>query len=95
MSDLWLVDTGCGRDLISDTNAKLSNVESKRLESAVVFQTANSDTPSTHSAPTLFSELNEIIEPHILRETPSVISVGDRTMNKGCSFIWKAGCNPY
>lgn len=95
MSDLWLVDTGCGHDLISNTNVKLSNVESKRLEKAVIFQTANGDTPSTHAAPIFFSELNETIEPYILKETPSVISVGDRAMNKGCSFMWKAGCNPY
>ena len=95
MSDLWLIDTGCGHDLIPNTNVKLSNVESKRLERAVIFQTANGDTPSTHAAPTFFSELSETIEPYILKETPSVISVGGRTMNRGCSFMWKAGCNPY
>ena len=66
---------------------------SKRL--SYVFQTANGDTPSTHVAPISFRELNEIIEPCVLKETPSVISVGDRTLNKGCSFVWKAGCNPY
>ena len=36
-----------------------------------------------------------MIEPYILKDTPSVISVGDRTMNKGCSFLWTAGRNPY
>ena len=69
--------------------------EIKRLEHAVIFQTANGDTPSTYVAPIFFSELNETIEPFVLKGTPSVISVGDRTMNKGCSYIWKAGCNPY
>ena len=43
----------------------------------------------------LFSELNETIEPYVLKEVPSVISVGDRTMNKGRPYIWKAGCYPY
>ena len=28
-------------------------------------------------------------------KTLSVISVGDRIMNKGCSYIWEVGCNPY
>ena len=95
MSDLWLVDTGCGHDLISVTNVKLFGGETRRLENAVIFQTANGDTPSTHVAPIFFSELNETIEPYVLKGTPSVISVGGRTMNKGCSYVWKAGCNPY
>ena len=95
MSDLWLVDTGCGHDLASITNVKLSKGETKRLEHAITFQTASGDTPSTHVAPIFFSELNETIEPYVLKETPSVMSVGDRTMHKGCSYIWKAGCNPY
>ena len=95
MLDLWPVDTGCGHDLISNTNVKLSGGETKRFEKAVIFQIANGDTPSTHVAPISFRELNETIEPYVLKETPSVISVGDRTMNKGCPFVWKAGCNPY
>ena len=36
-----------------------------------------------------------MIEPYILTDTPSVISVGDRAMNKGYSFVWIAGRNPY
>ena len=95
MLDLWLVGTGFGHDLISTTNVMLSGGETKRLEKAVIFQTANGDTPSTHVAPISFSELNQTIEPYVLKETPSVISVGDRTMNKGCSFVWKSGRNPY
>ena len=74
---------------------KLSGGENRRLEKAVIFQTANGDTPSTHVAPISFQGLNETIEPYVLKETPSVISVRDRTMNKGCYFVWKAGCNPY
>ena len=95
MSEIWLVDTGCGHDLVSLSNAKSAKAELKRLEKPVIFQTANGDTPSTHVAPMFFSELNETIEPYVLAETPSVISVGKRTMNEGCSYVWKAGNNPY
>ena len=95
MLDLWLVDTGCGHDLVSSTKVKLSGGGTRRLEKAVIFQIANGDTPSTHVAPISFRELNETIEPYILKGTPSVISVGNRTMNKGCPFVWKAGCKPY
>ena len=76
MSDLWLVDTGCGHDLISAANVKLSGGETERLEHAFIFQTANGDTPSTHVATIFLSELNETIEPYVLKETPSVISLG-------------------
>ena len=94
-SDLWLVDIGCGHGLVSATNAKLSKGEKRALENQVTFQTANGDAPSTHSSQIFIEELNEMIEPFILKDTPSVISVGDRTMNKGCSFLWIAGRNPY
>ena len=94
-SDLRLVDTGCGHDLVSATNAKLSKGKSKFLETQVTFQTANGDAPSTHSSQTFIEELNGMIEPFTLKDTPSVISVGDRAMNKGCSFFWIAGRNPY
>ena len=94
-SDLWLVDTGCGHDLVSATNAKLSKGKKRTLENQVTFQTANGDAPSTHSSQIFIEELSEMIEPFILKDTPSVISVGGRTMNKGCSFLWIAGRNPY
>ena len=95
MSDLWLVDTGCGHDLVSANNAKLSKGKKITLDNQVTFQTANGDAPSTHSSQIFIEELNEMVEPYILKDTPSVISVGDRTMNKGCSFLWIAGRNPY
>ena len=94
-SDLWLVDTGCGHDLVSANNAKLSKGKKITLENQVAFQTANGDAPSTHSSQIFIEELSEMIEPFVLKDTPSVISVGDRTMNKGCSFLWIAGRNPY
>ena len=95
VSDLWLVDTGCGHDLVSTANAKLSKGTSKYLDSPVTFQTANGDAPSTHSSQIFIEELNEMIEPYILTDTPSVISVGDRAMNKGYSFVWISGRKPY
>ena len=94
-SDLWLVDTGCCHDLVSASNAKLSKGRNKLLDSPVTFQTANGDAPSSHSSQIWIDELNEMIEPYILQDTPSVISVGDGVMNKGCSFLWIAGRSAY
>jgi hypothetical protein len=92
---LWLVDTGCGHDLVSHEIAKLCKCKFISLENPITFQTANGDAPSTHSAAIRFGELDETIEPYVLNETPSVISVGNRTMNQGYSFVWNAGENPY
>ena len=63
MLDLWLVDTGCGHDLVSRTNVKLSGGETRRLETAVIFQTANGDTPSTHVAPISFGSSMKLLSP--------------------------------
>eukprot|EP00972_Heterocapsa_arctica_P046207 6816637-Heterocapsa_arctica.AAC.1 len=59
------------------------------------FQTANGLTVSTHSAPMRIEDLGEEISPFVLQETPAVLSVGDRTMNKGYAFVWPAYSNPY
>eukprot|EP00972_Heterocapsa_arctica_P094662 13957698-Heterocapsa_arctica.AAC.1 len=40
------------------------------------------------------SELSERINPYVLKESPAVLSSGDRTRNKGYSFIWPAYNNP-
>eukprot|EP00972_Heterocapsa_arctica_P107600 15851825-Heterocapsa_arctica.AAC.1 len=59
------------------------------------FQTANGLTVSTHSAPMRICEFGEDITPFVLQDTPAVLSVGDRTMNKGYTFVWPAYSNPY
>eukprot|EP00972_Heterocapsa_arctica_P097626 14404954-Heterocapsa_arctica.AAC.1 len=41
------------------------------------------------------SELHEIITPFVLKDTPAVLSIGERTMSKGYSFVWPAGKSPY
>eukprot|EP00972_Heterocapsa_arctica_P016745 2470955-Heterocapsa_arctica.AAC.1 len=50
---------------------------------------------STHAAPMYISELHEKITPFVLKNTPAVLSIGERTMTKGYSFTWPAGENPY
>ena len=54
--DLWLVDTGCGHDLVSANNAKLSKGKKITLENQVTFQTANGDAPSAHSSQIFIEE---------------------------------------
>eukprot|EP00972_Heterocapsa_arctica_P035628 5242241-Heterocapsa_arctica.AAC.1 len=58
------------------------------------FQTANGLTVSTHSAPMQITEFGEDIAPLVLQDAPAVLSVGDRTMNKGYAFVWPAYSSP-
>eukprot|EP00972_Heterocapsa_arctica_P092851 13694804-Heterocapsa_arctica.AAC.1 len=43
----------------------------------------------------MIKELCEEISSFVLQDTPAVLSVGDRTVNKGYNFIWPAYSNPY
>ncbi len=81
--ELWLIDTGCGHDLVSSADAKRGCRKLKKLAISMPFQTANGCTVSTHSAPMRIDEFDEDVYPFVLGDTPAVLSVGDRTMNKG------------
>ncbi|MFM7988091.1 MAG: hypothetical protein ACKPKO_53135, partial [Candidatus Fonsibacter sp.] len=40
-------------------------------------------------------ELDENITPYLMSNAPLVLTVGYRCMEKGYSFIWPSGKNPY
>eukprot|EP00972_Heterocapsa_arctica_P035556 5232622-Heterocapsa_arctica.AAC.1 len=88
MVELWLIDTGCAHDLVSLKNITHSGDKLRPLFEHVNFQIANGGTVSTHTAVMEIVELSENINPYVLRESPAVLSVGDRTMNKRYTFVW-------
>ena len=95
-SDLWLVDTCCGHGLVSATNAKLSKgkINSLGFRSHFKLPMAMPLAP-IHFRSSSKKYVNEMIEPLMLKNTSSVLSVGDRAMDKGCSFLWIACRNSY
>ena len=93
--DLWLVDTGCGHDLVNMPEASRAGCNMEEAKRPMYFQTANGTTATSKVAPIYISELGEEIHPHVLKETPPVVTVGRRTMSEGYSFVWCAGANPY
>ena len=93
--ELWLADTGCGHDLVGSRDAKEAKLKLEVSDSPMKFQTANGETPGNMVAPFTLTELGEVVKPYVLQETPSVVSIGKRTMNQGYSFIWSAGESPY
>ncbi len=90
----WLMDTGCGHDLINDRMAQGLNVRTLTKEGRLVFATANGRIESRNVVPVMCKEFNQVIQPYLLRETPPVLSIGKRCMEQGCTFHWEAGRNP-
>ena len=91
----FIMDVGCGHDLVSQGKATRNNLETFVGGKTMHFQTANGTTDS--DIVTRFSTncFDEPVEAHILESTPSVLSVGKRCMNHGYSFIWPEGREPY
>ena len=60
-----------------------------------MFATANGVVP-THDYVTLrVPEVNEVVKPWVLNNTPAVLSIGQRCMEMGYTFIWPTGSVPY
>ena len=92
---IWLVDTGCGHDLIGKNEVASSGGVCRPAGETLTFNTANGKTEALEQACYKSAELNEEIDAYVLDSTPAVISVGKRCMNMGYSFHWPSGKNPY
>ena len=93
---MWLIDTGCGHDLIgkADVDSKYHLI-SKDKNGGMEFHTANGATPATKKAKIGVDELGTKVNAWILSETPAVLSVGQRCMEQGYTFVWPSGKNPF
>jgi len=91
----WLVDTGCGHDLISKHEVSECGFPLQRARQELTFNTANGNTTATSVTNIPCEELDGFICPHVLDSTPAVISVGRRCMKLGWSFHWPSYRNPY
>ena len=93
--DLWLVDTGCGSDLIEKSEIRNLKPFVAHAAKTITFHTANGPTTATEIVRLFVEEFGEEIKPYILDSTPAVVSVGLRCMKKGYTFIWPARSLPY
>ena len=91
----WLMDTGCGHDLIGRAKAKSLGVDIVKDDDEIVFQTANGSTSTSDVAKIVVDELDETVEPHVLDETRTVLSTGRRCMKMGYAFHWMPGKLPF
>mgnify|MGYP000087478941 FL=1 len=59
-----------------------------------MFSTANGRIEARNVVPLYCSELNQLVHPYLLHDTPPVLSVGKRCMEQGFTFHWEAGQLP-
>ena len=90
---LWLMDTGCGQDLINES--MLEGYTTSNLDHPVTFLTANGKVKVHKTVPMYSKAMGGHMTPFLLTDTPPVLSVGRRCMEQGYSFHWDAYEEPY
>ena len=85
----WIMDTGCGSDLISKVEDH--KLRRSKAKCPIRFQTTNDNTKGMEVVTVNIVEIDEIVEPYVLPDTPSVLSIGRRCMREGYHFVWLAG----
>lgn len=61
----------------------------------MVFQTANGVTSTSDTMKYHTDDINETVEPFVLDETPTGLSIERRCVKMGCSFHWMSGKLPF
>ena len=95
LPNMWIMDTGCGFDLIS--KAGLSTAAKKKIKharQAIRLQAAGGSVKADMILPLHSPALKRDVEPLVLSQTPSVLSLGRRCMDEGFSFWWESGKFP-
>ena len=91
----WLMDTGCGHDLVGQKAIKDYSRYCRPVKKSVTFNTAGGPSPTKQVISITVEELSQASEPCVLKSTPSVLSIGERCMDRGCGFHWSPGVRPY
>ena len=76
----FIMDTGCGYDLISHRKARELDLDVHEGNDRMVFLTANGITETREVAKCSVDSFQEEAKPFILEQTPAVLSVGMRCM---------------
>ncbi|MFM7988610.1 MAG: hypothetical protein ACKPKO_55790, partial [Candidatus Fonsibacter sp.] len=74
----WLIDTGCGQDLLSKKDVANYRKFIRKADPPTVFHTANGKTITNNLAWIHVHELDENITPYVMATAPPVLTVGYR-----------------
>ena len=89
----WIADTGSAQDLIA--RRELGHLKARPSERPINILTANGPSSAEEQCIIEVSSIASKAEPYVLPETPSVLSVGQRCMDEGYDFVWRAFKRPY
>ena len=95
ITEHWLIDTGCGSDLVSQK--RINNFLDLLIDTTPqTFRTANGRYTAQQRLPISIPCFGPRVKsmPLVMGDTPSVLTVGGRCVNSGYSFIWLNGHNP-
>ena len=95
MVKMWLVDTGCGYDLVSERETATIKRFVSNANIPSTFHTANGPTRTENVANIYVKELDENITPYVLESTPPVPIVACRCIELGYTCIWPTSQSPY
>ena len=89
----WIADTGSAQDLVSKNEIQgVSDFESSK---PVNMMTANGPNYADRQSRIYIPSIGSTTEPYVLSDSPSVLSVGQKCMDEGFDFVWRANCRPY
>ena len=86
---VWLMDTGCGFDLVQKSNVDHLEKAFRPASQVVRLNTANGETVVKEEISLKIPQLSESIRALILDSTPDVLSIGQRVVEKGYDFYWR------
>ncbi len=90
----WILDTGCGQDLVGISAALAFRSYLKRV-TPYPFATANGTSSADKVLPITVAAFDHATaEPYVMQDSPAVLSVGMRVMHQGYCFIWLTGMYP-
>ena len=91
----FIMDTGCGYDLISQRKARELDLDIHEGNDRMVFLTANGITETREVAKCSVDSFQEEAKPFVLEQTPAVLSVGMRCVKLGYTFVWPPNDQPF
>ena len=89
----WVGDTGSAHDLISERD--LSGMKARTWDHPITIMTADGPSSAGKQIAVNVPSIGIASDPYVLPDTPAVLSIGQRCMDEGYDFVWKAYSRPY
>ena len=89
------MDTGCGYDIIARSKVLAIQSRFKRAKEVINFTGVGGPTSTRSVVPITVEELDCIVEPFVLEQTPAVLTIGGRCMQGEYSFVWLNRSAPF